>query len=76
MYDSGTERRRSSGVKKAIDLYSVIEDILRHWLSILLLTAGVFICAFVFLSWRVIPAVSRASGFGRARKKEKQTLLI
>ena len=52
MYDSGTERRRSSGVKKAIDLYSVIEDILRHWLSILLLTAGVFICAFVFLSWR------------------------
>ena len=52
MYDSGTESRRSSGVKKAIDLYSVIEDILRHWLSILLLTAGVFICAFVFLSWR------------------------
>ena len=52
MYDSGTERRRGSGVKKAIDLYSVIEDIVRHWLSILFLTAGVFICAFVFLSWR------------------------
>ena len=52
MYDSVTERRHDSGVPKGIDLYSVIEDAAGHWLVILLVTAGVFIYAFVFLSWR------------------------
>ena len=52
MYDSGTERRRDSGGKKAIDLYSVTEDIAVRGFSILFLTAAVFICVFVFLSWR------------------------
>ena len=52
MFGSEADRRRDSGGKKSIDLHSIIEDIVRHWLSILLLTAGVFIFAFVFLSWR------------------------
>ncbi|MBQ8055144.1 MAG: AAA family ATPase [Lachnospiraceae bacterium] len=52
MFDIEADRRRDSGGKKSIDLHSILEDIARHWLSILLLTAGVFIFAFVFLSWR------------------------
>lgn len=52
MYDSGAERSSVSDDKRTFDLYSVAEDVCKHWLSILLLTVAVWMFAFVFLSSR------------------------
>lgn len=52
MQDSRAEYKNGSESLKRIDLQSVVEDVGKHWISILLLTAAAWMFAFVLLSSR------------------------
>ena len=52
MQDSRAEYKSGSDSFRRFDLYSVIEDVAKHWISILLLTAAAWMFAFVLLANR------------------------
>lgn len=52
MLDKSTEANGISGNKRLIHVYSAVEEVGKHWISILLLTLAAWILAFVLLSWR------------------------
>ena len=52
MYESGAERTTASRSNKLIDLSCAIEDIVRHWIVIAVLTAAAGVLAFAALSAR------------------------
>ena len=52
MYESGAERTTASRSNKLIDLSCALEDIVRHWIVIAVLTAAAGVLAFAALSAR------------------------
>ena len=52
MQDSRAEHKSGSDSFRRFDLYSVIEDVGKHWISILLLTVAAWMFAFVLLANR------------------------
>lgn len=74
MSNSRRETGISSSEGTAIDLYSMVMDVAKEWLSILLLTVAAGLCAYVVLSnWRPLDYATTATMVVRNMEEENNS---